>query len=95
MLETENLVRGLPLVHPLPSGVSVFTQPDTHPWPSGKRPAVLLCLPAQSTGTLARHGLCPIPLFPYTTTPTSLFLSSSTNPTGFLCIALAVLELAL
>jgi hypothetical protein len=43
----------LPLVHHLPSGVSGFTQPDTHPRPYGKHPAVFPHLPAQSTKTLA------------------------------------------
>jgi hypothetical protein len=56
MLETENLVQGLPLVHPLPYGVSDFTRPDAHLGPSGKHLAVLPHLPAQSTGTLAGCG---------------------------------------
>jgi hypothetical protein len=46
MPETENLIQGLPLVHPLPpqpppSEVSGFIQPDAHPGPSGKHLAVL------------------------------------------------------
>ena len=61
------LVPGLPLIHPSLCGVSGFTQPDAHPGPSGKRPAVLPCLPAQSTGTLAGHRLSP---FPHTHSPT-------------------------
>ena len=60
--------QGLPLVHPLPCGVSGFTQPDAHPGLHGKHPAILRRLPAQSTGTLARRGLC---LFPLSLTPTA------------------------
>jgi hypothetical protein len=71
--------RGCPLSthpHPQPSGVSGFTQPDAHLGPSGKRPAVLLSPPAQSTETLAGCGLSPSPLFPYTHSPTSRAIHS-------------------
>ena len=52
---------GLPLVHPLVAslvyrvrpGFHGFPQPDTHKGLHGKRAAILLCLPAQSTRTLA------------------------------------------
>jgi hypothetical protein len=76
MLETENLVQGLPLVHPPTPpplcGVIGFTRPDAHLGPSGKCLAVLLHPPAQSTGTLTAHRLSPSPLFPYTVSPTVL-----------------------
>ena len=59
---------GLPLVHTPLCGVSGFTQPDAHPGPCGKCPAVL---PAQSTGTLAGRRLSLFsPLCPYTHSPT-------------------------
>jgi hypothetical protein len=62
---------GLPLVHPLRSGVSSFTQPDAHLEQSGKHPSVLPHPPAQSIGrTLAERGLSPSPLFPNTHSPT-------------------------
>ena len=70
MPDTENLVRGLPLVHPPLSGVSGFTQPDAHSGLSGKRPAVLLHPPAQSTGTLAGCRLSPFPSSPTPPRPT-------------------------
>ena len=71
--------RGLPLVHPPPSGVSSFTQPDAHQGPSGKRPAVLLCLPAQNTGTLAGLWLSPSPLSPYTPQHTHTYTHTTSD----------------
>ena len=63
--------RGLPLVHPASSGVSVVNGLDAHPGASGKCLAALPCLPAQSIGgTLAGHGLSS--LLPPSPTP-SLF----------------------
>jgi hypothetical protein len=57
--------RGLPLVHPPPPPSNGISGLDAHLGPSGKRPAALPCLPAQSTGgTLAGRGLPPSPLFP-------------------------------
>jgi hypothetical protein len=66
---------GLPLVHPLSSGVSGL---DAHPGPSGKCLAALPCLPAQSIGgTLARRGLLPSPFFPFTHLVPHRFLSEA------------------
>jgi hypothetical protein len=74
--------QGLPLVHPRPCGVSGFTQPDAHPRPSGKYSAVLLHLPAQSTGILAGCGVSPSHLFPYTHSPTLTVLMGSHSITS-------------
>jgi hypothetical protein len=52
-------IRSCPLTTPNQVQSSGFTQPDAHQGPSGKRPAVLPSLPAQSTGTLARCELSP------------------------------------
>jgi hypothetical protein len=61
--------QGLPLVHSQPCGVSDFTQSDAHVGLSGKCPAVLPHLPAQSTGTLDGRGLSPSDLLPDTPQP--------------------------
>jgi hypothetical protein len=62
--------QGLPLVQPLPSGVSGL---DAHPEMSGKCPAVLPRLPAQSTGgTLAGRRL-----FPSASSPTPLLAATA------------------
>jgi hypothetical protein len=51
--------QGLPLIHPLSSGVSGL---DALPGPSGKHLAAFLCSPAQSIGgTLVGHGLSSLP----------------------------------
>ena len=55
--------RGLALVHPLPCGVSGFTQPDAHPGPCGKHLAVLLHLPApehRNSGRMQALSLPPL-----------------------------------
>jgi hypothetical protein len=69
--------QGLSLVHHLPCGVSGFTQPDAHQGPRGKRLAVLLSLPAQSTGTLV--GLGHSLLLPSSPTPTALQPTDQAN----------------
>ena len=69
MLEAGNLVPRAALVHHPPSWVRAFPRPDSHPGPCGKHPAVLLLLPAQSTGTLAGSELSHSPLFPTPTAP--------------------------
>ena len=71
--------QGLLLVHSLLCGVSGFTQLDVHLGSDGKSPAVLLLLPAQSTGTLAGCGLPPSLLYPYTYSPTSITVPSQTE----------------
>ena len=59
---------GLPLVHPLQSGVSGL---NVHPGPSGKHLAALSRSPTQSIGgTLAGHGLFSLPI-PSLTPPLS------------------------
>ena len=55
---------GLPLFQSPLRWDGGFPQPDTYPQPSGKCVAVLPCLPAQSTGTLAGHGFSPTPFTP-------------------------------
>ena len=65
MPETENLVpKSAPCTPPGELGFRGFTQTDIHPWPSWKACSSLLCLPAQSTGTLAGHRFSPIPFVP-------------------------------
>jgi hypothetical protein len=67
----------LSLVHTQLCGVSSFTQPDAQPGLHGKHLTVFLCMPTQSTGTLARCGFFPFPIFPHTHGPTDVSLESS------------------
>ena len=64
MPDTENLVRGLPLVHPPLSGVSGFTQPDAHSGLSGKRAqsSVSTCPEHRNSGWTWALSLPPLPL---------------------------------
>jgi hypothetical protein len=69
MPETENLVRGLPLVHPPPCGVSGFTQPDAHPGcVESIQQCSRVCLP-RAQELWSDTGSLTTPSFPYTYAP--------------------------